>query len=277
MPHTGNWGQSIEQGLSARLAKSGGKVLQQDGLPSIAAPTSPDNFAAACKAAATADVTIVTLGLAFDSYCHGGGDNNVVCESEGHDRQVIELATGQADMVAALRKAVGPSKKLVAVLIHGGTIAFKNETLDALDAVLDAWYPGLGGGEAVAATLLGDYSPAGRSAQTWYSSTADLPPLGYMSLYPNPAAGSPNGVTYRYYQGPPVRFSFGYGMSYTTFKYSGMKLDKVSYKLNMIRIKQRLRFRRLRPWKVVMRRHRSFCSPAQSFWHEEEPSPRNCS
>jgi beta-glucosidase len=85
-------------------------------------------------------------------------------------------------MVAALRAAIGPTKKLVAVLIHGGTMAFPNATLDALDAVLDAWYPGLGGGEAVAATLFGDQSPAGRSSQTWYSSNADLPDQskGYM-------------------------------------------------------------------------------------------------
>ena len=74
------------------------------------------------------------------------------------------------------------TKKLIGVLIHGGTMAFPNATLDALDAVLDAWYPGLGGGEAVAATLFGDQSPAGRSSQTWYSSNADLPDQsrGYM-------------------------------------------------------------------------------------------------
>ena len=85
-----------------------------DGLPSIQASASSDDFAAACKAAAAADVTVVTLGLAFDSYCHGAGDSKSVCESEGHDREVIELAQGQAAMVAALRKALGPSKKLVA-------------------------------------------------------------------------------------------------------------------------------------------------------------------
>jgi hypothetical protein len=78
----GNWGMSIEQGLSAALAKAGGggKVIQVDGLSSIGAPTSNDSFAAASKAAAAADVTVVTLGLAFDSYCDhhpGGGD---VCE-----------------------------------------------------------------------------------------------------------------------------------------------------------------------------------------------------
>ena len=87
----------------------------------------------------------------------------------------------------------------------------------------------MGGGEAVAATLLGDQSPAGRSVVTWYSSTADLPKPGSMTLYKNPAKGNMHGVTYRYYQGPPVRWGFGYGLSYTTFAYSSFKLDKPSY------------------------------------------------
>ena len=134
-------------------------------MQSIGAATSDDNFAAAIAAAKAADVCIVTLGLAFDSYCGRGtcpqGKNCDVCEAEGRDRDTIDLASGQADMVQALRAAIGPSKKLVAVLIHGGTMAFTNQTMDALDAVLDAWYPGLGGGEAVAATLFGDQSPAG--------------------------------------------------------------------------------------------------------------------
>jgi hypothetical protein len=60
---------SIEQGLAARLAKPGGKVVQVDGLASIGAAASSDGFAAAIAAAKAADVTVVTLGLAFDSYC----------------------------------------------------------------------------------------------------------------------------------------------------------------------------------------------------------------
>lgn len=207
---------------------AGGRVVQEDGLPSIKAAASSDNFTAACKAAAAADVTVVMLGLAFEKFCVGAGDTTTVCEGESHDREVIELARGQASMVHALRTAIGPEKRLVAVLIHGGTIAFTNETTDALDAVLDAWYPGFGGGEAIAAALLGDVSPAGRSPQTWYSQTADLPPRGYMGLYPNSSAGSPHGVTYRHYRGPRVRWPFGYGLSYARFNYSQMKLDKAS-------------------------------------------------
>jgi beta-glucosidase len=135
----GNWGMSIEQGLTARLAKSGGKVVQVDGLASIGADNSTDNFAAAAAAAKAADVTVVTLGLAFDSYCDKSSSAKNVCEREGDDREEIELPAGQVAMVAALRKAIGPDGKLVAVLIHGGSMAFSDETLGALDAVLDAW------------------------------------------------------------------------------------------------------------------------------------------
>ena len=135
----GNWGMSIEQGLTARLAKTGGKVVQVNGLASIGAENSTDDFAAAAAAAKAADVTVVTLGLAFDSYCDRSSSAKNVCEREGDDREEIELPAGQVAMVAALRKAIGPDGKLVAVLIHGGSMAFSDETLGALDAVLDAW------------------------------------------------------------------------------------------------------------------------------------------
>ena len=111
--------------------------MQVDGLASIGG-SSNDSFAAASKAAAQADATVVVLGLAFDSYCGKDRSKGDTCECEGNDRKVIELPAGQAAMVAAMKKASkGP---LIGVLVHGGTIAFSEATLGALDAVLDAWY-----------------------------------------------------------------------------------------------------------------------------------------
>ena len=80
-----------------------------------------------------------------------------------------------------------------------------------LDAILDAFYPGLEGGNAVAGALFGDFSPAGRSPVTFYKSTADLPPLGAMGWYPNATAGT-RGISYRYFEGEPL-FPFGFGLS----------------------------------------------------------------
>merc|ERR1711995_246723 len=103
-------------------------------------------------------------------------------------------------MVAALREAMRPGAKLVAVLVHGSAIALDDATLGALDAVLDAWEPGIGGGAAVAGALFGDFSPAGRTAVTWYRSTSDLPKAGSMAWYPDPATGS-KGLSYRFFEG----------------------------------------------------------------------------
>ena len=114
--------------------------MQVDGLASIGG-SSNDSFAAASKAAAQADATVVVLGLAFDSYCGKDRSKGDTCECEGNDRKVIELPAGQAAMVAAMKEASkGP---LIGVLVHGGTIAFSEATLGALDAVLDAWYASL--------------------------------------------------------------------------------------------------------------------------------------
>lgn len=104
-------------------------------------------------------------------------------------------------MVAALREATPAGVPLIGLLVHGGAIAL-GETLGKLDAVrgprrvcshpaslthtrarpqvLDAWYPGLEGAPAIAAALLGDTSPAGRSPVTWYKASSELPPPGHM-------------------------------------------------------------------------------------------------
>mmetsp|Transcript_25328 Transcript_25328/g.84359 ORF Transcript_25328/g.84359 Transcript_25328/m.84359 type:complete len:316 (-) Transcript_25328:173-1120(-) len=180
----------------------------------------------AAAAAASADATVVVLGLAFDQYCHGDDDGlGDHCEREGNDRRIIELPLGQQRMVAALRAATaGP---LVCLLVHGGAIAIDNATRAACDAVLDAWYPGIEGGAAVAATLFGDVSPAGRTPVTFYRATADLPPLADTGMYPNASSGS-RGATYRFFEGAPL-YPFGHGLSYTTFAYSSLSLDAASH------------------------------------------------
>ena len=68
----------------------------------------------------------------------------------------------------------------------------------------------LEGGHAIAATLLGDVSPAGRTAVTWYSRSSDIPRFGYMGWYPNATEGS-KGRSYRFFEGAP-QFAFGFGL-----------------------------------------------------------------
>jgi beta-glucosidase len=175
------------------------------------------DFSAAVAAASRPEVqvVIVTLGLRFNQFCHRPNDS--ACEAEGFDRSAIELPGNQAGLVLALRNALGPSKRLVGLLIHGGTLSL-DSTLSSFDAVLSAWYPGLMGAPGAAAVVFGRVSPAGRTAVTWYRATADLGPMGETDLY----AG--NGTTYRFFKGRPL-FPFGHGLSYTQFSYSGLSAN----------------------------------------------------
>jgi len=102
-------------------------------------------------------------------YCipPGGGDfvGDDYCEAEGKDRARIELPRGQLELVLALRKAA-PGTPLIGVLIHGGAIAL-GPAAGALDAIVDAWQPGIEGATVIVEMVFGDFSPAGRTPTTW--------------------------------------------------------------------------------------------------------------
>jgi beta-glucosidase len=83
------------------------------------------------------------------------------------------------------------------------------------DAILEAWYPGVEGGEAVARTLAGNNNPGGRLPVTFYAGLDNLPAFTDYTL---------KGRTYRYFIGKPL-WGFGYGLSYSTFKYGPIKLS----------------------------------------------------
>jgi beta-glucosidase len=122
------------------------------------------------------------------------------------DRTRLELPDVQQKMLRAL-KATG--KPVILVLCAGSSIALPWEN-EQLDAILDAWYPGQQGGNAVADVLFGDYNPAGRLPLTFYEKTEDLPDFEDYNMT--------KGRTYRYFKGKPV-YPFGYGLSYTSFSY----------------------------------------------------------
>src|SRR5207248_4607 len=89
-------------------------------------------------------------------------------------------------------------------------------------AILNAWYGGQAAGQAVADVLFGDYNPSGRLPVTFYKSDNDLPPLDDYSMANR---------TYRYFKGDAL-YPFGFGMSYTNFKYSNLKLSKPAINKN---------------------------------------------
>jgi beta-glucosidase len=166
---------------------------------------------------------VLVLGMGNAQYACGGAADNADCVAEDYDRTTCALPGGQPALVAAVKAALAPGVPLIGVLVHGGAFCLDAATLGAFDGLLDAWYPGMRGGAAMADALVGAFSPAGRSPVTWYASDAALPAdRGAMSPYPVP--GVSPGITYRFYAPeaaspplPPPVFTFGEGLSYTTF------------------------------------------------------------
>jgi len=159
----------------------------------------------------------------------------VVGESQGmaHEassRADITIPQSQRDLIAAL-KATG--KPLVLVLMNGRPLALSWESQQA-DAMLETWYSGTEGGNAVADVLFGDYDPSGKLPMTFPRSVGQIP-LYYNHLNTGRPFGkeNPGKYTSRYFDSPngPL-YPFGYGLSYTRFSLSGLKLSSPTLERN---------------------------------------------
>jgi beta-glucosidase len=136
----------------------------------------------------------------------------------GGDRTDIQLPEVQRECLKALKAA---GKKVIFVNCSGSAIALAPET-ESCDAILQAWYAGESGGQAVADVLFGDYNPAGKLPVTFYKDTTQLPGFEDYTM---------KGRTYRYISSEPV-FPFGYGLSYTSFEIGNAQASKASIKSN---------------------------------------------
>ena len=134
---------------------------------------------------------------------------------KGGDRTDIELPKVQRGFLQALKKA---GKKVIFVNCSGSAIALAPET-ESCDAILQAWYPGQEGGEAVARVLFGEYNPSGKLPITFYRDTKQLPDFKDYSM---------KGRTYRYMN--DALFPFGYGLSYTLYNIGEAKLSNETLK-----------------------------------------------
>jgi len=152
----------------------------------------------ALVAAKSADVIVACVGLTPD------------LEGEGYDRKDIVLPQLQEDLL----KAVALAKKPVVVVYTGGGMMSLRD-VNLADAILHSFYPGESGGLAMAQTLAGLNNPGGKMPVTTYRSLNDVPEFTNYSM---------SNRTYRFYEGE-VQFPFGLGLSYTTFKMSGLSLS----------------------------------------------------
>lgn len=135
---------------------------------------------------------------------------------KGGDRTDIQLPEVQRNCLKALKAA---GKKVIFVNCSGSAIGLVPET-ESCDAILQAWYGGESGGQAVADVLFGDYNPAGKLPITFYKDTLQLPGFEDYSM---------KGRTYRYMKEEPL-FPFGFGLSYTQFSIGQATLNKTVLK-----------------------------------------------
>lgn len=166
------------------------------------------SYAEVTRAAKKADVVI---------YCGGisprleGEEMKVPYEGfKGGDRTNIQLPAVQRKMIQALNKS---GKPVVFVMMNGSALGITPEVASC-SAILEAWYPGQAGGQAITDVLMGDYNPAGRLPITFYNNDEELPDFHDYNM---------PGHTYRYFKGAPL-FAFGYGLSYSKFIYSNAKV-----------------------------------------------------
>ncbi|MDB6145626.1 MAG: bglX [Pseudomonas sp.] len=170
----------------------------------------------AVKAAEQADVVVAVVGESRGM------------SHESASRTSLNLPGRQQDLVAAL-KATG--KPLVLVLMNGRPLALGKEQQQA-DAMLETWFPGTEGGNAVADVLFGDYNPSGKLAMSFPRSIGQLPIYYNHLVTGRPTlAGTPGNYTSHYFEEPngPL-FPFGYGLSYTQFSLSDVTLSDKNMK-----------------------------------------------
>ncbi len=169
-----------------------------------------DSTGDALALAQQADVIIAVMGI---SPALEGEEMSVNLKGfSGGDRTDIALPALQQSLLRAL---AGLGKPLVLVVMNGSAVAVPRDD-QTVRAILEAWYPGQQGGNAVADVLFGDYNPAGRLPVTFYKSVSDLPSFDNYAM---------EGRTYRYFHGEPL-YPFGFGMSYTRFEYTKVAVSK---------------------------------------------------
>lgn len=167
-----------------------------------------DRYTDAVSAAQSADVVIAVLGI------------NKNFDQEGGDRVDIKLSIDQEIFIQEIYKS---NPKTVVVLEAGNSMSI-DWINNNIPSVINAWYPGEQGGNAVADVLFGDYNPAGRLPITYYNSIVELPAMNDYDIS--------KGRTYQYFKGKSL-YAFGHGLSYTKFEYSNLDVQQTDSTLHV--------------------------------------------
>jgi beta-glucosidase len=209
------------QGIQQRATSAGDTVLYADGTSAVDATS----------VAKLADVAVVFVGSE---------------DSEGTDRSTLDLSSGNCSLAGCAPEPVDQDNLIsqvaaanphtIVVLNTGGPVVMP--WLSQIQGLLEAWYPGQEDGNAIAGLLFGDVNPSARLPETFPKSQADIPtqtPQQYPGT--NDAQGVPHSVYsegllvgYRWYDAKHIAplFPFGFGLSYTTFGYGGLKVTAIN-------------------------------------------------
>ena len=157
-----------------------------------------------------------------------------IIESEGFNRKDLNLPSNQIDLINELIKL---NKKIIVVLFNGSPVNLN--FIGSIDAILDVYLPGQEGGSAIKKLLFGEANPCGKLNESWPLRIEDTPSYNFYNKnrYEEFYAESIF-VGYRYYLTSRIEtlFDFGYGLSYTSFKYSALNIqgNKVSFKIKNV-------------------------------------------
>ena len=202
---------SVEEGLRAFLNQSDLTAVQGTEIET----QDISGFDAAIKASKKAEAIIMVLGE----------DSNM--SGEAASRSSIKLPGNQSQLLAAVRKA-NPNKPLILVLFNGRPLDITADIINA-DAVLEAWFPGTMGGQAIAELIYGKVNPSAKLSVSFPVNVGQVP-----VFYSNKTTGrpmnpkNPKGDYRSFYQDIPNKplFSFGYGLSYSSFEYSDIQFNQ---------------------------------------------------
>jgi beta-glucosidase len=184
----------------------------------------------AVKVAAKSDVVVLVIGgtsmtLSGIGWGEDYSDDHPTC-GEGYDRADIRPPGIQAELIKAIHKT---GKPIVMIMVHGRAYDIKWES-EHIPAILDAWYPGEQGGNAIARILFGEVNPSGKLTVSYPQSVGHIPvsynhqPSG-RGFYHNPGTKENPGRDYVFSSTEPL-YPFGFGLSYTNFQFSDLKIEK---------------------------------------------------
>lgn len=221
---TGPFAASSDVLMANYYGISGNMVTLLEGIANKVSATSSLNYRAgvlpfhenlnplnwAPMVAKTADATIAVMGLSAD---REGEEVDAIASEHKGDRASLQLPTSQVEYIKTL--AANKKGPLILVIASGSPVAL-GELHDLADAIVQVWYPGEQGGNAVADILFGDANPSGHLPITFPASVEQLPAFDDYRMA---------GRTYKFMTAKPL-YPFGFGLSYTQFAYSDLRVNQ---------------------------------------------------